>query len=206
MARASAAARTPGSFSRPAALPRHPGEPPSVRQGGHRAAPGDQLPGRRRLPLLLGAAECPGGHHPHTGALPDAGRRGRRPVLRAAGLCRRVLRGGGAVQQGADRDPCYATFLGAYSVNMLYPTGSRSLKRQYDGSGARGAGAPLAAARHPAQQHPPAAGHARQHHRRGRRGGGEGPRAVPCSTAKARASAGWSPWSSTPSSSPTSTW
>jgi phosphoenolpyruvate carboxylase len=34
-------------------------------------------------------------------------------------------------------NPCYASFLGAYSVNMLYTTGSRSLKRQYDGSGAR---------------------------------------------------------------------
>ena len=34
-------------------------------------------------------------------------------------------------------NPCYATLLGAYSVNMLYSTGSRSLKRQYDGSGAR---------------------------------------------------------------------
>ena len=34
-------------------------------------------------------------------------------------------------------NPCYATFLGAYSVNMLYSTGSRSLKRQYDGAGAR---------------------------------------------------------------------
>ena len=29
-------------------------------------------------------------------------------------------------------DPCYATFLGTYGVNLLYPTGSRSLKRQHD--------------------------------------------------------------------------
>ena len=35
-------------------------------------------------------------------------------------------------------NPCYATFLGAYGVNMLYSTGSRSLKRQYDGGGRAG--------------------------------------------------------------------
>jgi len=29
-------------------------------------------------------------------------------------------------------NPDYATFLGAYGVNMLYPTGSRALKRQHD--------------------------------------------------------------------------
>ena len=34
-------------------------------------------------------------------------------------------------------NPCYATFLGAYGVNMLWPTGSRALKRQYDSGGAR---------------------------------------------------------------------
>ncbi len=34
-------------------------------------------------------------------------------------------------------NPCYATFLGAYGVNMLWSTGSRSLKRQYDSGGAR---------------------------------------------------------------------
>ena len=33
--------------------------------------------------------------------------------------------------------PCYATFLGAYGTSMLYPTGSRALRRQYDGAGAR---------------------------------------------------------------------
>ncbi len=27
-------------------------------------------------------------------------------------------------------DPCYATFLGAFGVNLLYPTGSRAMKRQ----------------------------------------------------------------------------
>ena len=42
-------------------------------------------------------------------------------------------------------DPCYASFLGAYGVNMLFPTGSRSLKRQYDGAG------PRAALEHPSQ-------------------------------------------------------
>jgi phosphoenolpyruvate carboxylase len=36
-------------------------------------------------------------------------------------------------------DPCYASFLGAYGVNMLYPTGSRALRRQTDGGGARAA-------------------------------------------------------------------
>ena len=34
-------------------------------------------------------------------------------------------------------NPCYATFLGAYGVNMLWSTGSRALKRQYDSGGAR---------------------------------------------------------------------
>ena len=34
---------------------------------------------------------------------------------------------------------CYATFLGAYGTSMLYPTGSRALRRQYDGAGARSA-------------------------------------------------------------------
>lgn len=34
-------------------------------------------------------------------------------------------------------NPCYASFLGAYGVNMLYQSGSRALRRQYDGSGAR---------------------------------------------------------------------
>lgn len=34
-------------------------------------------------------------------------------------------------------DPCYAAFLGAYGVNMLFPTGSRALRRQYDTAGAR---------------------------------------------------------------------
>jgi phosphoenolpyruvate carboxylase len=34
-------------------------------------------------------------------------------------------------------NPAYASFLGAYGVNMLYPTGSRALRRQYDGGGAR---------------------------------------------------------------------
>ncbi|MEZ5846005.1 MAG: phosphoenolpyruvate carboxylase [Geminicoccaceae bacterium] len=29
-------------------------------------------------------------------------------------------------------DPCYATFLGTFGVNMLYPTGSRALLRQHD--------------------------------------------------------------------------
>jgi phosphoenolpyruvate carboxylase len=41
--------------------------------------------------------------------------------------------------------PCYATFLGAYGTSMLYPTGSRALRRQYDGAGAR------AALEHPSQ-------------------------------------------------------
>lgn len=34
-------------------------------------------------------------------------------------------------------NPCYASFLGAYGVNMLYQAGSRAMRRQYDGSGAR---------------------------------------------------------------------
>lgn len=34
-------------------------------------------------------------------------------------------------------NPCYASFLGAYGVSMLYPTGSRALRRQYDSGGAR---------------------------------------------------------------------
>jgi phosphoenolpyruvate carboxylase len=34
-------------------------------------------------------------------------------------------------------DPSYASFLGAYGVNMLFPTGSRSLRRQADGAGPR---------------------------------------------------------------------
>lgn len=42
-------------------------------------------------------------------------------------------------------DPCYAAFLGAFGVNMLFPTGSRSLRRQYDSAGAR------AALEHPSQ-------------------------------------------------------
>ena len=41
-------------------------------------------------------------------------------------------------------DPCYATFLGAFGVNLLYPTGSRAMKRQHD----RGAEKPL---EHPSQ-------------------------------------------------------
>jgi phosphoenolpyruvate carboxylase len=32
-------------------------------------------------------------------------------------------------------NPCYATLLGAFGTNMLYPTGSRSLKRQHDRGG-----------------------------------------------------------------------
>ena len=34
-------------------------------------------------------------------------------------------------------NPCYASLLGAYGVNMLYPAGSRAMRRQYDGGGAR---------------------------------------------------------------------
>lgn len=34
-------------------------------------------------------------------------------------------------------DPCYAAFLGAWGGNLLYPTGSRSLKRQHDAAGPR---------------------------------------------------------------------
>jgi phosphoenolpyruvate carboxylase len=33
-------------------------------------------------------------------------------------------------------DPCYAALLGAFGTNMLYPTGSRALKRQHDRGGA----------------------------------------------------------------------
>jgi phosphoenolpyruvate carboxylase len=32
-------------------------------------------------------------------------------------------------------DPCYATLLGAFGTNLLYPTGSRALKRQHDRGG-----------------------------------------------------------------------
>ncbi len=32
-------------------------------------------------------------------------------------------------------DPCYATLLGSFGTNMLYPTGSRALKRQHDRGG-----------------------------------------------------------------------
>jgi phosphoenolpyruvate carboxylase len=42
-------------------------------------------------------------------------------------------------------NPCYAALLGAYNVNLLYPTGSRSLKRQGD------AGSPQANLEHPSQ-------------------------------------------------------
>jgi phosphoenolpyruvate carboxylase len=42
-------------------------------------------------------------------------------------------------------DPCYAALLGAFNVNMLYPTGSRSLKRQHDPGG------PQAKLEHPSQ-------------------------------------------------------
>lgn len=42
-------------------------------------------------------------------------------------------------------DPAYATLLGAFGTNMLYPTGSRSLKRQHD----RGGPAPML--EHPSQ-------------------------------------------------------
>lgn len=42
-------------------------------------------------------------------------------------------------------DPCYAAFLGAYGVNLVYPTGSRALKRQE--AGAR----PAADLAHPSQ-------------------------------------------------------
>ncbi len=45
-----------------------------------------------------------------------------------------------AVEQFNNRvldDPCYATFLGAFGANFLYPTGSRSLKRQFDSGAAR---------------------------------------------------------------------
>jgi phosphoenolpyruvate carboxylase len=34
-------------------------------------------------------------------------------------------------------DPSYAAFLGAYGTNLLYPTGSRPVQRQYDTGGAR---------------------------------------------------------------------
>ncbi len=97
--------RPSGQLPGPPALLRHAREPAPLCRRGHRTAPGDQLPGRRRLPLLPGTAECAGGDHPHPRALPDARGRGRRPVLRRAGLCRRVLRRRGAVQQGADREP-----------------------------------------------------------------------------------------------------
>ncbi len=42
-------------------------------------------------------------------------------------------------------DPCYATLLGAFGTNLLYPTGSRSLKRQHDRAG------PAAMLEHPSQ-------------------------------------------------------
>jgi phosphoenolpyruvate carboxylase len=34
-------------------------------------------------------------------------------------------------------DPCYAAFLGAWGLNLLYPAGSRPVQRQYDTAGAR---------------------------------------------------------------------
>jgi phosphoenolpyruvate carboxylase len=42
-------------------------------------------------------------------------------------------------------NPCYATLLGAFGTNMLYPTGSRSLRRQHDRAG------PAALLEHPSQ-------------------------------------------------------
>lgn len=42
-------------------------------------------------------------------------------------------------------DPSYAAFLGAYGINMLFPTGSRALRRQHDGAG------PRLALEHPSQ-------------------------------------------------------
>jgi phosphoenolpyruvate carboxylase len=45
-----------------------------------------------------------------------------------------------AVEQfnkGVIDNPCYASLLGAYGVNMLYPAGSRAMRRQYDSGGAR---------------------------------------------------------------------
>ncbi len=42
-------------------------------------------------------------------------------------------------------NPCYATLLGAFGTNMLYPTGSRSLKRQHDRGG------PSVVLEHPSQ-------------------------------------------------------
>ena len=50
--------RPPGRRRRPAALLRHAGEPPPVRRRRHPAPPGEQLPGRRRLPLLPRAREA----------------------------------------------------------------------------------------------------------------------------------------------------
>ena len=74
-------------------------------------------------------------------------------------------------------------------------------------AGQAGDRAPVAAPRDPAQQHPAAAGHARQHHRRRGRGRGQGPRAVPAALPREPAlPPADDAWSSTPSSSPTSRW
>ena len=63
--------------------------------------------------------------------------RGRRPVLRPAGLCRRVLRRGRAVQQGGDRGSLLRRVPGRLRRQHALPDGlDARCSRQYDGAGA----------------------------------------------------------------------
>ena len=76
------------------------------------------------------------------------------------------------------RDPNYAALLGAFGTNMLYPIGSRSLRRQHEPGVTADLTSPGPASRDPAQRDVAAARLSRQHPGRRRPGDPQGPGGV----------------------------
>ena len=106
-----------------------------------------QLPGRRRLSLLPGAGKRAGRDHPDPGTLPGSGRReADDPFYVQQDYVDEFFAAVEQFNKELIDNPCYATFLGAYGVNMLWSTGSRSLKRR-----SMTAAAPALALEHPSQ-------------------------------------------------------
>ena len=172
--------RPSAELRRPARLCRHAGRAPAARRARHHLQAGGLVPGRRRLSLVHRRGRGPGGHDADPGARPRADRRGRRSVLRRGRLRARVLHRGAALQ------PAHHGRRRLWrSARRLWQQPALSLRLAPDQAPARqlvGPDRPRAsepAARDPAQCRAAADGLPRQRDRRRRRGGRQGPRALP---------------------------
>jgi phosphoenolpyruvate carboxylase len=70
---------------------------------------------------------------------------GEDPFYRSADYADEFLAAVRQFNYAAIENPCYAALLGAWGLNLLYPTGSRAVKRQYDTTG------PWVSLEHPSQ-------------------------------------------------------